>query len=114
MSKKTTYEYGIEITKPWSREMYAFNEITSNKLKELILEGLDKVYNSGTHEEFYAVAETISWYKFGDGFEISDVYDEAKREIELLSNFQLNDTFEELLEKGFVKDYEHRIIGFNK
>ena len=36
MKKAAKVEYGIEIVKPWSSEMYAHNEQVADQVKELV------------------------------------------------------------------------------
>ena len=38
MKKEAKVEYGITITKPWSKEMYAHNEEVQNEICDTVLE----------------------------------------------------------------------------
>ena len=42
--KAKKFMYGIEITKPWSKEMYTHNERTEDHLKDLIKKSFEKTY----------------------------------------------------------------------
>ena len=44
MAKVKKVEFGIEITKPWSKEMYAHNEEVEETLRERIVEMWDEAY----------------------------------------------------------------------
>ena len=41
--KQPKFEYGIEITKPWSIEMYDHNEILGEKLRIELMETLNSI-----------------------------------------------------------------------
>jgi hypothetical protein len=58
------YKYGIEITKPWSSEMYDFNE----NIKAYYVDEITKYINSLIQiEDFHVVASVINPYGYGDG-----------------------------------------------
>ena len=44
MKKAKEVKYGIEITKPWSKEMYAHNEEVQNEICDTILEMWEEAY----------------------------------------------------------------------
>jgi len=109
-SKKTkTFMYGIEITKPWSKEMYAHNERTEDHLKDQILTAFQKTYASyGTtppmdEDSLRDMANEIAGYKYGEGFSIQDIVEEVLKNLEHMPGFQLHETMYYLHHKGYVK-----------
>ena len=124
MKKEAKVEYGITITKPWSREMYDHNddvaEVVVNKVQSLWAEALNECQDR-LGEEFMADADwsqatpemveiqkAVTCYCFGMGYTIAEVAEEVEKELDRSASFRLKEIAEELdivLEKGF--------IGFN-
>jgi len=118
-SKKTkTLMYGIEITKPWSKEMYAHNERTEEHLKDQILTAFQKTYASyGTtppmdEDSLRDMANEIAGYKYGEGFSIQDIVEEVLKNLEQMPGFQLHETMYYLHHKGYVKTQAMGLIGY--
>tara|TARA_R100000951_G_scaffold92913_2_gene81411 strand:- start:517 stop:936 length:420 start_codon:yes stop_codon:yes gene_type:complete len=120
-SKKTkTSMYGIEITKPWSKEMYAHNERTEDHLKDQIKAAFQKTYKSyGIHgslamdeSSLRDMANEIAGYKYGEGFDIQDIVEEVLKNLEQMPGFQLHETMYYLHHKGYVKTQAMGLIGY--
>ena len=112
--KPKTFIYGIEITKPWSKEMYAHNERTAEHLKDQILTAFQKTYISGTIQELKLrdIAHVICGCKFGEGFSIDDIKEETIKAIVNMPGFQLHETMYYLHHKGYVKTQAMGLIGY--
>ena len=52
-------KYGIEITKPWSKEMYDHNDKVAELMKAEILIRLKNAYQSGDEDDLRKVASNI-------------------------------------------------------
>ena len=122
MKKEKKVVYGIEITKPWSAEMYNHNEevaeVVRFEVKELLdaalcnfLEGFDLTEDALALPWNFASAElvdiqtAITCYEFGFGYDVEQVIDQVEQELETAPLYRLNEMVEELgleLEKGFV------------
>ena len=112
--KAKTFMYGIEITKPWSKEMYAHNERTAEHLKDQILAAFQKTYISGTIQEhgLRDMAHEIAGYRYGEGFSIDDIKEETIKAIVNMPGFQLHETMYYLHHKGYVKTQAMGLIGY--
>jgi len=112
--KAKTFMYGIEITKPWSKEMYAHNERTAEHLKDQILTAFQKTYISGTIQELKLrdIAHVICGCIFGEGFSIDDIKEETIKAIVNMPGFQLHETMYYLHHKGYVKTQAMGLIGY--
>ena len=112
--KAKTFMYGIEITKPWSKEMYAHNERTAEHLKDQILAAFQKTYISGTIQELKLrdIAHVICGCMFGEGFSIDDIKEETIKAIVNMPGFQLHETMYYLHHKGYVKTQAMGLIGY--
>ena len=133
MKKEKKVVYGIEITKPWSKAMYAHNDKVAEVVKATVhamwieayeeLEEFVGAYDDDCDddeilfqdvdwdiatEKMVEIQKAVTCYGFGDGYTIGEVADEVARELEDAPYYRLNEMAEELgleLEKGF--------IGFN-
>ena len=128
MKKEAKVEYGITITKPWSKEMYDHNDALAEVVKAKVLEMWNEAFKAAEAEfvdeddlgsefgdmqweiassEMVEIQEAITYYSFSNQ-RIEEVTEDVKNELEDMSTYRLVELVEELgieLEKGF--------IGFN-
>jgi hypothetical protein len=128
MKKEAKVEYGITITKPWSKEMYDHNDALAEVVKAKVLEMWNEAYAAEKAEfvdeddlgsefgdmqweiassEMVEIQKAITYYSFSNQ-RIEEVAEEVVETLENMPTFQLKELVEELeieLEKGF--------IGFN-
>ena len=122
MTKAKKVEFGIEITKPWSAEMYNHNEAVADvvrfEVKELLdaalcnfLEDFDLTEDAlelpwdEASGDLVGIQKAITCYGFGSGYTVESVLDKVEQELEDAPLYRLKDIAEELglhLEKGFV------------
>ena len=129
MAKAKKVEFGIEITKPWSKEMYAHND----EVQEVVVGIITKMWRDEmaevrteweeemSDEEFEADFEDAEWSHLNEGilsdiqtavtcygflnYSVVDVEQIVLDELETAAYWRLNEMVEELdlkLEKGFV------------
>jgi hypothetical protein len=122
MKKAKKVEFGIEIVKPWSSEMYAHNEevaeVVREKVEKLWIEAIREFAKdfdgndamlecefSDASSELTRIQRAITVYGFGFGYDVNQVTDRVMQELEDAPFYHLKDIAEELeleLEKGFV------------
>jgi len=122
MKKEKKVEFGIEIVKPWSREMYDHNdavaEVVRFEVKELLdaalcnfLEDFDLTEDAlalpwdEASGDLVGIQTAVTCYGFGSGYTVERVISQVERELEDAPLYRLKDIAEELglhLEKGFV------------
>ena len=112
--KQPKFEYGIEITKPWSTEMYNHNEELGEKLRIELMETLDRIVKYKGEIELRKFSKVICYSSFGEGFTLDDIVSETREQIEVIPNFQLNEDFNYLEEQGYIKKQPKRFIGYGK
>jgi hypothetical protein len=126
MKKVAKVEYGIQIVKPWSKEMYAHNEEVAQVVVDavnslwqaaminLALEFddpedmLDAQFEYQATPEMIEIQRAVTCYGFGFGYTVLDVSVRVEDELDNAPLYRLKEIAEELeieLEKGF--------IGFN-
>jgi len=128
MKKEARVEFGITITKPWSKEMYDHNEdvaeIVKEKVHQMWVDALKEAIEDYREEdevgnlycemdwgqasnEMWRIQKAITYYSYCNQ-SIEEVADEVEETLENMPLFQLKELVEELdikLDKGF--------IGFN-
>ena len=133
MKKEAKVEYGITITKPWSKEMYDHNDEVAEVVKDRVTdmwrnaltqleeslelqdeEGyeiamLDLEWSECATNELLTIQRSVNGYGFGNNYSIGDVAERVEQELIEAPLYVLNEIAQALelkLEKGF--------IGFNK
>ena len=128
MKKEARVEFGITITKPWSKEMYDHNEELAEVVKETVHQmwvdalkeaiedyrdedELGNLYSEmdwgQASDEMVRIQKAITYYSYCNQ-SIEEVADEVEETLEDVPLYQLKELVEELeikLDKGF--------IGFN-
>ena len=128
MKKEARVEFGITITKPWSKEMFAHNEELAEVVKETVHQmwvdalkeaiedyrdedELGNLYSEmdwgQASDEMVRIQKAITYYSYCNQ-SIEEVADEVEETLEDMPLYQLKELVEELeikLDKGF--------IGFN-
>lgn len=118
MAKQKEFKYGIEITRPWSVEMYRHNAEVLDEVKRLLTEYIDLfeeqyAKNNQLHLEYRSVItnedlklqRTFFSYGFGVGYSVSDVIDRFRKTVNELENWRANQLVAEInlpLTKQFI------------
>ena len=122
MKKEAKVEYGITITKPWSKEMYEHNDAVADVVRETVgfmwieaIREFEKEFDSndemlesefiGASKELVEIQRAITCYGFGYGYDVAAVAERVMQELEDAPTYRLKEIAEELeieLEKGFV------------
>ncbi len=123
--KSTNMEYGIEITKPWSSQMYEHNEVVSFKMKNNILKSWNKLIgdlgdmNMDTpwrlfkkEDDVVKLQKSITGFSFGEGFSIGDVVREVKDEVEFMPNYRLHEEYDYLVSVNLVPKVKCGLVGY--
>ena len=112
--KEPKVEYGIEITKPWSREMYDHNEELGEKFRIELMETLDRVVKLNDESELRKFSKAICYSSFGEGYSYDDIVKRTQEDIETLANFQINEDLDWYINNGYIQQPEKRFIGYGK
>ena len=131
--KSPTFEYGIEITKPHSKQMYDHNNHVANIMHINILNVATDIWNSIIDRERSDISQTdwsvykdeefngftyekfqraICYSSFGTGFTVLDVHNEIKKELEHAENWRMHELYSEMFDAGMVPAIEHEMVGF--
>jgi len=109
------YKHGIEITKPWSKEMYEYNE----NVKEIMIKEITFSINALQDEETaQKLAKIINPYGYGQGYDLKDMQADMLNNVEYVENYWLAQIWDELIDAEFVQpifgegNEVYHIIGF--
>ena len=93
-----------EIKKPWSKEMYDYNDKVADIMKDEIQSQLESAYSSKNEDKINELVTLCGGIKFGDGYEIEELYDECLKELENVQNYWLNEEWDWSVKQGIVTD----------
>ncbi len=133
MKKAKEFKYGIEITKPWSKEMYDHNEEVMAEICDTVLEMWEEAYRmaesdfeddleedqqgmlfsdsdwSNANEKMQDIQAAVTQITYGSGFDVANVQDALFRELDYIreASYRAKEVAEDL---GL--ELEKEIIGF--
>ena len=121
--KEKVFQHGIEITKPWSREMYAHNDKVSTEVRDEVWERWAKAYKEieerelekggfseseweyNVHQHLRDIQKAVTVIGYGSGYTVKDVEEDVIDDLENAPYYRLNEIVEELdieLESEFI------------
>ena len=125
LKKSPVFKYGIEITKPFSKAMYAHNDGVANEMRANIIEQWEKLISklspknmewsemSLYSKDIAKLQEGICSTGFGDGYTLEMVDKEFRNELETMANWQLHENYSYLCFEGLVEKTTLMMVGFD-
>jgi hypothetical protein len=104
--------YGIKITKPWSKEMYDHNDMVSEVMKSEIINQIKK--NQTNYDKLNELIVLCGGIKYGDGYSIEELFEDCLNEVDNVQNYWLNEEFPYAVSQGLVNDIDLKFIGYDK
>ena len=98
------------VTKPWSKEMYDHNDKVADMMKKNIEKSIVKHQND--FDKLNELMVLCGGIQYGDGYAISDLYNDVISEIDNVQNYWLNEEYPYYAEKGLVSDIDLEFIGY--
>ena len=93
-----------KVTKPWSKEMYDYNDKVADMMKNNIIKSIEK--NKDNWNILNELIVLCGGIQYGDGFSIEDLYEGCLDELDSVMNYWLNEEFPYAVSKGLVEDIE--------
>jgi len=122
LKKAPTLHYGIEITKPHSKEMYAHNDKVAEGMKSNILKAWsDLIQQYGGTSDWSQILEdsklaklqkNVCYSGYGDGYTTGDVDTEFCNEVEMMANWQLHEVYAYCYFDKLVPKIKQGMVGF--
>ncbi len=125
LKKSPVFKYGIEITKPFSKAMYAHNDGVANEMRANIIDKWEKLISklspknmewsemSLYSKDIAKLQEGICSTGFGDGYTLEMVDKEFRNELETMANWQLHENYSYLCFEGLVEKTTLMMVGFD-
>lgn len=88
--------------KPWSKEMYDWNDSVADLMKAEIKIQIES--NKNDFEKLNELVTLCGGIRCGDGFSVDDIYLECIRELENVQNYWLNEEWDWSVTQGIVSD----------
>jgi hypothetical protein len=103
-----------EIKKPWSKEMYDYNDEVTEMMKDEIQHQLDFAYSLKNVNKINDLVTLCGGVKFGRGFDIKEMYESCLDELSMVQNYWLNEEWDYAVEQKTVRDsVPYKFIGYN-
>ena len=125
MKKEPKVKYGIEITKPFSKEMYNHNDEIAKEMKINVTNEIYDAYKRAKgliaasggmdqgEKDLRSLVEAFSGYHYGEGYELLDVRDQGIEALNDCANWQLHEEYSYLCFKGIVPRTHYMMVGFD-
>lgn len=94
---------GIKVTRPWSPEMYKYNNAIQEKQKENLESALIEIYETNDLDRMKEFGKIVCGYGHGDD-DIEWIYEDTKKAIKYSEKFWLREAYPEAVTKGFLND----------
>lgn len=91
-----------KVTKPWSKEMYEWNDNVSQLMKTEIKVQIENYKDDWS--KLNQLIQLCGGVKYGDGYTIEDLYEGCLRELENVQNYWLNEEWDYAVKKGIVSN----------
>ena len=104
--------YGIEITKPWSKEMYDHNDMVSQLMKLEIIKSIVNFQND--FDKLNELMVLCGGIKYGDSYDIEDLKEDCLNEVDNVQNYWLNEEYPLAVSNGLVDDVKLKFVGYDK
>jgi hypothetical protein len=93
-----------KVTKPWSKEMYEWNDYVATLMKGEIKVQIENAYKNNDYDKLNQLITLCGGIKYGDGFSIDDLYEGCLNEIQMVQNYWLNEEWSYAVKEGIVND----------
>ena len=104
-----------KVTKPWSSEMYSYNDSVAELMKDEIEYQLESAFLKGNENIINELVTLCGGIKFGDGFEIEEMYESCLEELTMVQNYWLNEEWDYAVKQNVVNDVvPYKFVGYDK
>lgn len=101
-----------KVTKPWSKEMYDYNDKVAELMKENIIKSILKYQNN--FDKLNELIVLCGGIKYGAGMSTDELYQECFEEVKCVENYWLNEEYEYAAEQGLVEPVIYNFIGYDR
>ena len=103
-----------KITKPWSNEMYEYNDYVAEFMKMEIETKINEAENNDDWDTLNELMTLCGGIKYGDGYTIGELWEDCLKELQNVQNYWLHEEFPYAVSKGWVNDVDLKFVGYDK
>ena len=101
-----------KITKPWSKEMYEYNDYVAEFMKMEIETSINKAEQNDDFNTLNELMVLCGGIKYGDSYTLGELWEDCLTEVERVENYWLNEEWDYAVEKGYVKKINEKFLGY--
>ena len=101
-----------KITKPWSKEMYDYNDYVANFMKMEIENKIND--NRNDYDKLNELMVLCGGIKYGGGYSIEELKEDCLNEVDNVQNYWLNEEYPLAVSNGLVDDVKLKFVGYDK
>jgi hypothetical protein len=102
----------IQITKPWSKEMYDHNDKVADIMKKEIKFQINLAEELDDFDTLNELMVLCGGIKYGDSYTLGELWEDCLTEVERVENYWLNEEWDYAVEKGYVKKINEKFLGY--
>ena len=103
-----------KVTKPWSKEMYEWNDFVATLMKGEIKVQIENSYKNNDWDKLNQLITLCGGIKYGDGYSIDDLYSDVHEEVHNVQNYWLNEEYPYAVKQGLVEPVLYDFVGYGK
>lgn len=103
-----------EITKPWSKEMYEYNDYVANILKLEIKTKINEAEERDDRDTLNELICLCGGVKHGEGYTIGELWEDCLTKLDTVENYWLNEEFPYAIKMGWVNDVNLKFVGYDR
>lgn len=108
-------KYGIEITKPWSKEMYDHNDMVAGLMKTEIIKSINEFEVKDDFDSLNELMVLCGGVKYSkDSYTIGELWEDCLKELDMVQNYWLHQEYPYAVSKGLVKDVDIEFVGYDR
>ena len=103
------------VVKPWSKEMYDYNDTVAEIMKDEIQSQLESAYSKQDRHKINELVTLCGGIKFGEGYELEEMYESCLEELTMVQNYWLNEEWDYAVKQNVVDDVvPYKFVGYDK
>lgn len=106
-------KYGIQITKPWNKEMYDHNDMVATLMKAELVLAINKANDNDDVKLLNELITICGGIRMcTDSYTQGEIWEECLNRLDMVQNYWLNQEFPYAVDKGIVGDIGIDFVGY--
>ena len=104
-----------KVTKPWSKEMYEYNDMVAELMKDEIKYAINRANDNDKKNTLNELLSICGGIKMNiHDFTQGEIWEACLEEIESVPNYWLDQEWDYAVKQGLVKDILYKMVGYGK